>query len=169
MYVPDPSEYKHLGFEPYPVYCFQVNLKVNGIDDPNISMYCKSVSGLKSETEVTDYQEGGQNTYTHRLVGVTKWPNIVLKRGFSKSEGMIKWREQWVNGIGVRAKVGEILQLNTELAVVAKWSFLEGWPCKWELSEFDASKSELAIETLEIAHHGLTYTHFKNPMPLGSK
>ena len=27
---------------------------------------------------------------------------------------------------------------------------------KWELSEFDASKNEVAIETIEIAHEGLT-------------
>jgi phage tail-like protein len=35
------------------------------------------------------------------------------------------------------------------------WTFVRGWPVKWELSEFDASKNELAIETLEIAHEGL--------------
>ena len=31
----------------------------------------------------------------------------------------------------------------------------EAWPAKWELSELDASKNEVAIETLELAHEGL--------------
>ncbi len=50
-----------------------------------------------------------------------------------------------------------ITQLDTALKPKAQWTFSRGWPCKWEISEFDASKSELAIETLEIAHDGLTY------------
>jgi hypothetical protein len=28
---------------------------------------------------------------------------------------------------------------------------------KWELSELDASKSEVSIETLELAHEGLSF------------
>ena len=39
--------------------------------------------------------------------------------------------------------------------VLATWTFSRGWPVKWELSELDASKNEVSIETLEIAHEGL--------------
>ena len=56
-----------------------------------------------------------------------------------------------------RIKTGKIIQLDTALKPVAKWTFVRGWPCKWELSELDASKSELSIETLEIAHEGLKF------------
>ena len=53
---------------------------------------------------------------------------------------------------------GTIIQLDTTgLKPMATWNFVRGWPCKWEISEFDASKSELAIETLEIAHEGLRF------------
>jgi phage tail-like protein len=41
--------------------------------------------------------------------------------------------------------------------VKAEWSFTRGWPTKWEVSELDASKSELSIETLEITHEGLKF------------
>ena len=50
-----------------------------------------------------------------------------------------------------------IIQLNTALKPMATWTFYRGWPCKWEIGEFDASKSELAIETLEIAHNGIEF------------
>ncbi len=66
------------------------------------------------------------------------------------------WRESWATGVGQR-RSGRIFQLDTELNEVCWWAFKEGWPCKWKLSEFDASKSELSIETLEIAHHGLSF------------
>ena len=36
-----------------------------------------------------------------------------------------------------------------------RWTLREAWPVKWELSELDASKNEIAIETLEIAHERL--------------
>jgi phage tail-like protein len=41
---------------------------------------------------------------------------------------------------------------------VASWTFTNGFPVKWEGPEFDASKNEVAIETLEIAHEGLTFS-----------
>lgn len=140
--------------DPLPVYCFQVDLKGVGGD---ASAFFKSVSGIKYETEVTEFMEGGENEFTHRLVGPTKWANLIFKRGFSKSFDLIRWREAWLKGKGERVN-GKIIQLDTDLTPVCSWEFIKGWPCKWELSEFDASKSELAIETLEIAHHGLKFS-----------
>lgn len=148
--------------DPYPIYCFRVELRTPKNPD-QASMYFKSVSGLKYETEVTDYQEGGQNTFTHRLRGATKWSNLVFKRGFSRSDALIQWRQSWISGHGGRI-TGVVAQLNTKLEDVATWTFKEGWPCKWELSEFDASKNELSIETLEIAHHGLLYQTVSPPV-----
>ncbi len=40
-------------------------------------------------------------------------------------------------------------------ADVMRWQFRNGWPAKWEGPDLDASSSEVAIETLEIAHEGL--------------
>ncbi|GAB4514507.1 MAG: phage tail protein [Haliangiales bacterium] len=139
--------------DPLPVYCFQVT--INSIaSDPAVAFF-KSVSGLKSESEVVDFQEGGENRFTHRLVGPTKWSNIVLKRGFSRDNALLEWRQAWALGTKRTRNSGKIVQLDTALKAVCTWEFIDGWPCKWELSEFDASKSELSIETLEIAHHGL--------------
>ena len=149
--------------DPLPVYCFQVTLI--GVDNVSeASAFFKTVSGLKYETEVTEFQEGGENRFTHRLVGPTKWSNLVLKRGFSRSAALMQWRERWLAPGGPPDRIsGKIVQLDTQLTPICSWSFSDGWPCKWELSEMDASKSELAIETLEIAHHGLTFAVLKAP------
>jgi phage tail-like protein len=140
--------------DPLPVYCFKVT-----IDSIGGETFFKSVSGLKSETEVTDFKAGGVNNTTFRLVGATKWPNLVLKRGFSQGfDELIKWRDEWLDeGKSLTRRSGTIYQLRTDLSVACSWEFQNGWPCKWELSEFDASKNELAIETLEIAHEGLKF------------
>ena len=136
--------------DPLPVFSFLVDIGMGG------QAFFKNVSGLRYETEVVPVRAGGINNTTYQLVGATKWSNIVLKQGFTKSSKLITWRQEWLNGPYNRYG-GTITQLDTALKPQAIWTFVRGWPCKWDISEFDASKSELSIETLEIAHDGLTY------------
>lgn len=143
--------------DPFLAFCFRVTID-SVIGDPKVGFF-KSVGGLSFETEVVDYREGGQNNSTHKLVGATKWKNLVLKRGFGGPE-LLSWREQWLTPDGPRnaRKSGTIEQMAADgTTVVAKWTFTRGWPVKWELSELDASKNEVSIETLEIAHEGLSF------------
>ena len=141
--------------DPLPVFCFKVQLKLVG--GSGGEAFFKSVIGLRYETEIVPVREGGANDTTFQLVGATKWSNIVLKQGFTGSSDLLTWRQQWLQGQMKRIESGTIIQMNTALKDVARWTFVRGWPAKWELSELDASKSELAIETLEIAHEGLIF------------
>lgn len=140
--------------DPLPVFCFHVTL--DGMKD--VEAFFKSVSGLRYETEVVPVREGGQNSTTFQLPGAVKWSNIVLKMGFTKdsaSTGMLNWRKQWTEPGGGKRHGGTITQLDTAMKAQVSWKFVRGWPVKWEIGEFDASKNELAIETLEIAHEGI--------------
>ena len=146
--------------DPLTCFCFKVTL--DSIAGPDrAEMYFKSVSGLKYESEVVEYKEGGYNVGARRFVGPAKWSNLVLKKGFTGTQSLLEWRRLWLedstSGRLTRA-TGTITQLKSNFEAVCSWKFLNGWPCKWELSDYDASKSELAIETLEIAHEGLTFT-----------
>lgn len=138
--------------DPLPVFCFRVQLPGVGGES-----FFKSVSGLRYETEIVPVREGGQNLTTFNLVGAVKWSNIVLKQGFTKDSGILKWRKEWTTPGGGNRIDGTITQLDTALNPVCEWTFVRGWPIKWEMNELDASKSELAIETLEIAHEGLIF------------
>jgi len=142
---------KSLRNDPLPVFSFLVDLGLGG------QAYFKSVSGLRYETEVVPVRAGGVNDTTYNLVGATKWTNLVFKQGFTRDSKLITWRQEWIRGGKMNRLPGTITQLDTALQPKAQWAFTRGWPCKWDISEFDASKSELAIETLEIAHDGLTY------------
>ena len=136
--------------DPLPVFSFWVDL---GMGD---QAYFKGVAGLRYETETVPVRAGGVNDTTYNLVGATKWTNLVFKQGFTKSSALIQWRQEWMQGKMNRIG-GTITQLDTALQPKAQWTFVRGWPCKWDIAEFDAAKSELAIETLEIAHDGLTF------------
>jgi len=139
--------------DPLPAFCFKVILKVSG--ESESEAFFRSLSGLKYETEALDVRAGGVNDTTFRLPGPTKWQNIVLKRGFTGSSGFLLWREKWLNGTGDRIERGTIQQLDSQLNKITEWEFEDAWPVKWEISDFDATKNELSIETLELAHHGL--------------
>lgn len=140
--------------DPLPVFCFHVQLDVKGVDH----LFFRSVSGLKYEQEIVPVREGGQNVTTFQLPGAIKWANIVMKQGFTKDSnkgGLLEWRKEWLNRKGERSD-GTITMLNTAMEKVVAFKFIRAWPVKWEVSELDASKNELSIETLEIAHEGIT-------------
>jgi phage tail-like protein len=154
-------------FDPQLAFCFKVSIQAPGLE--NGDAYFKSVGGLKYESEVVDYKEGGFNIGTRRLVGGAKWGNLVLKRGFigpassAGANALLEWRRAWLavekfETEPLKRANGIIQQLDSSLQrVVCGWKFHNGWPAKWEVSELDASKSEIVIETLEIAHEGLEF------------
>lgn len=144
-------------YDPLPVFCFKLTLDLPSGHKFG-EMFFKSVSGLKIETEVVDYKEGGINDSTHKLVGATKWPNLVFKRGFTGSPELLQWRDSWLRSAGTKSRLsGTIIAVTTNFTEKMTWTFNRGWPCKWEGPDFDASKNEVAIESLEIAHEGLTF------------
>ncbi|HEX4997296.1 MAG TPA: phage tail protein [Terriglobia bacterium] len=116
----------------------------------------RSVSGLAIESEVVDYREGGDNGTIHKLfTGTRKYSNIVLKRGFTGSPALYNW---YMSSTAENpGKVnGRIIVFDSHDVKVAQWEFVSGFPVKWEGPDYDASANEVAIETIEIAHEGLT-------------
>lgn len=130
--------------DPAPAFIFRV--EINGV-----TMFFRSVSGLGAETEVVELREAGSNVI-HKVPGARKWPNLVLKQGFTGSSLFYDW---FMSGTRVS---GKITILDARLMEVATFQFKNGFPAKWIGPELDASKNEIAIETLEIAHDGLVMT-----------
>lgn len=132
---------------PLPRFFFRV--EIQGID----AGFFRSVSGLAIETEVIEFREGGSDVI-HKLPGARKYPNLVLKRGFAGNPALYDWYNSFTKANAARVD-GTIVMLSPNLTEIARWQFHNGFPVKWEGPEFDASKNEVAIETLEIAHEGL--------------
>ena len=142
--------------DPLPVFCFHVSIPKLMSDNDHV--FFKSVSGLRYETEVVPVRAGGVNDTTFNLPGATKWSPLVLKQGFMSGSRLLDWRQKWITGENMTRMDGSIIQLNTAMQPMAQWDFSNGWPSKWEMGDFDASKNELAIESIEICHDGLKFT-----------
>jgi phage tail-like protein len=83
-----------------------------------------------------------------------KFANIVLKRGFTDGTELWDWRKLVLDGRTER-RSGAIVLLNEAREAAIRWNFQSGWPRKLEGPTLNAKTSDVAIETLEIAHEGL--------------
>jgi len=136
---------------PGPFTVFNFVVEIDGVAAAAFA----EVSGLDSETEVIEYRTGDSKvSSTLKLPGLTKYSNIVLKRGLTRDLSLWQWRKTVVDGQTDRRN-GTIVLLDESGSPVLRWTFRNGWPCKWEGPSLNAKSSEIAIETLEIAHEGL--------------
>lgn len=133
--------------DPYKGFNFLV--EIDGVARAAFS----EVSGLESETAVIEYRSGAENVM-RKLPGLTKFGNIVLRRGVTQDPELWNWRKSIVEGNPDRRN-GSIMLLDDQRNEVVRWNFRNGWPCKWEGPALNAKANEVAIETLEIAHEGL--------------
>lgn len=111
-------------------------------------------SGLQIETEVMDYQEGGNNGYVHRLPGRVKSSNLVLKRGMTGGNEFYKWFAEVARGTIKRQNVSVILY-DTQGDELARWNLLNAYPVKWVAPQLNAHEAAAAVETLELAHDAI--------------
>ena len=112
-------------------------------------------SGLQMETEVETYAEGGLNEYTHQFRGRAKYAPLVLKRGLTLNDQLWRWHQDVIEGHFER-KNGTIYLLNAMHVPVVWWNFRKAFPSKWTGPELRANSSEVAFESVELLHQGLS-------------
>ena len=117
--------------------------------------YFTQVSGFSSQVDVMEYAEGGQNMFVHRLPSRVKQGNITLKRGVITSEhALLDWYNKTV--VQVQPVTLVITLTDSEDNPIKVWNFANAYPVKWTGTDVNASSTEFATESLEIAHSGMT-------------
>ncbi|MEM7105412.1 MAG: phage tail protein [Bacteroidota bacterium] len=117
-------------------------------------------SGLDVETEMIEYREGSSPEYHKiKMPGMQKFGNITLKRGIFRGDNEFYdwWNSVSLNTIDRRDITISLLNESHEPVVV--WRVKNAWPLKVQSTDLKADGSETAIETLELAHEGLTMEH----------
>lgn len=118
------------------------------------------VSGLEVTIETEDIQEGGQNSFVHKLPGRMTWPNIVLKRGVTQNDSLLTWLNKSsgerfaANGNKLERSTAAITLLGPGGERLRSWEFDGAFPVKWTGPNFAVSSNDMAIEELELTHHG---------------
>jgi len=134
--------------DPYRAFNFLV--EVEGITRAGF----REVSGLDTSADPVEYREGGEAITPRKLPGLVKYTNITLKWGVSDDHELWDWHNKALTG-KVERKNGSIILLDEAGAEKLRWNFRNAWPSKWSGPAFNATGSDVAIETLEIVHEGV--------------
>ncbi len=117
----------------YPHGSFRYKLEIDGMEAGGFS----EVSGFDADA------------------GLKKYGNITLKQGIVDTTVLFDWINSGMEGKVHRATLMITLQDQTETDV-AVWKVSSAWPTKYKAPDFHAGSTEVVIETLEVAHEGMT-------------
>ncbi|MCI9447241.1 MAG: phage tail protein [Lachnospiraceae bacterium] len=130
---------------------FRYKVEIDGLEAGGFS----EASGFDASIDVIEYREGDMVQTPMKLPGLKKYGNITLKQGVADSMVMYEWMIAGVEGEVERKTITITILDETETAT-ASWQVINAWPAKYTAPDFNATSSEVAIESLEIAHEGMT-------------
>ena len=139
----------------YPIPVFHYKVSWNNQD-----IGFSDVSGLTQELQAIEYRDGLMpgSTAPLKRPGLKKVNNISLKRGIvEKNNELFTWFNN--NGApNVERRDITITLLNDEGEPVMVWTVTQAWPVKVEGPGLKATGNEIAIESIELTHEGISLT-----------
>ncbi len=136
----------------YPLPSFHFLVQIGAEEIP-----FSEVSGLDIEIQVIEYRNGSSPNYSSiKMSGIPKYSNITLKRGIIAQDNYFF---TWINNTALNKPDRRDLAislLNEEHSPVMTWKVKRAFPVKLQGPVLKATGNEVAIETIELAHEGLT-------------
>jgi phage tail-like protein len=132
-------------------------------------------TGLDSETMPMEYRDSAvparvneiYASYTRKIPGMERYPNVVLRRGLTDHTALWDWRkrvrddEPWDQ---ITATVIITLQDEKRIGLIS-WELENAWPCKLSGPVLNARTNEIAIETLELCCDRISFNTSDTPPP----
>ncbi len=135
---------------PIPKFHFRVEWAGNDIG-------FQEVTGLSLETQFIEYRAGNDGTFfTQKIPGLKKNSNITLKKGLFHGDNAF-W--DWFLDVQTnpeRRETVTISLLDEEGNPVFVWTVVNAFPVKVSAPDLKSDANEIAVETIELAHEGIT-------------
>lgn len=135
---------------PLPKFYFQVKW------DSEVMSF-QEVSGLDIEAQPIEYRLGDSPEFsTVKMPGIKKSGNVTMKKGVYSGDNKF-W--DWFSDI----KMNTIKRVPVTISLLDEngdgtmvWTLANAWPTKITGTDLKSDGNEVAIETIEIVHEGLT-------------
>jgi len=137
----------------WPAPKFQFKVQIGQLGEISF----QEISGLEIETQPIEYRAGDSKEFSViKMPGIRKTSNVTMKRGvFAKDTEHWDWYNQIKSGNAQRSTI--TITLSDESGNPAMvWTLINAWPTKFTASDMKSDANEIAVESLEIAHEGIT-------------
>lgn len=123
-------------------------------------MHFQEVSGLDVEAQPIEYRNGDSPVFsTIKMPGIKKYGNVTMKKGiWPNGSSFQEWYNQ-VKANTVARKTVTITLMDESDAPAMVWTLSNAWPVKVSSTDFPSDGNQVAIESIEVAHEGLTITN----------
>ncbi len=139
------------------------------VDEVNGVAAFNEVTGIDASVDVIEFRQGNSSSLAPvKIQGLVKHGNITLKMGYTKDQDFKTWIQNCVSehrGETPRRNVtielidisdGAPQAIQESVSGTLTWILKDAWVCKYNGPDLNASTSEVAIETVEIAYEELT-------------
>jgi phage tail-like protein len=135
---------------PLPKFCFSVS--INGTAYP-----FQEVTGLETETDVIEYRHGDSKLFsTIKMPGRSKYGNVTAKKGIvNNDEQFSSWYQQHLS-MSIRRQSVIISLLDENGNPVMSWTLHNAWLARIAGADLQSDGNEVAVESIEFAHEGIT-------------
>jgi len=141
-----------MGSTAMPILAMNFRVQIDGL---TVGAF-REVTGLSGDTTVVEYRDGSDAFRSVRKgPGLQTFPNIVLKRGYTTNRELWNWYRNITNGIADKRNGSIFLQDELHNDVM-QWDFVNAWVKKIDGPSFNATGNEVAIETVELVHEGVS-------------
>lgn len=117
----------------------------------------QEVSGLEIQAEALEYRHGNSPVFSKiNMPGMVKNNNITMKKGvFANDNSFWDWY--------AKIKMNTIERQNVVIKLLDEggnptmtWTLNNAWPTKISSTDLKSDANEVAVESIEIMHEGLT-------------
>ncbi|WP_081587041.1 phage tail protein [Sandarakinorhabdus sp. AAP62] len=146
-------------YSPPPAFAFSVGISTSAssVFADSIDASFQELSGVDSKVDIQVETEAGLNAYVHKLPGVTRHANLVLKRGLvTQKSALADWAAQSVGstyGSPIKTQTIIVVLFDSHGKAQLAWTFLNAYAVKWDVGPFDPGNSgKILTESLEICY-----------------
>ena len=148
--MPDDGSMQSTTVWPLPKFRFEVKW------DSTVMSF-QEVSGLDAEAQVLEYRHGDSpEASVIKMPGMKKYSDVTMKKGVFKADNKF-W--SWFNEI----KMNTILRKSVTISLLEEhgkptmvWTLKNAFPMKIQGTDLKSTGNEVAVETIVVAHEGLT-------------
>ena len=139
-----------------PIVGFRYKVYFSLNHEKPLQMTFRDIKGLSLRVNTLRFSEGGQNEYSSQLPLKPDYSNLILNKPLTSNKKLFNWIKNSLESFEFSRAQINITLLNERGMSIYSWKVEDAYPVRWEVNGLHAEKSELAIETIELAYKKFT-------------